>query len=95
MADQIIIRFSGKGGKPHTVEIDAKKDNVAAVFLMPDAQVQGLLAKEGKQPNVTRAKPPRVKVKDQDGNDVTAEFEAEAGFGPGVCYMVGVNVFCW
>jgi hypothetical protein len=41
-----------------------------------------------------RRVPEGVLVLDPAGKDVTEEVR-QAGFGPGVCYMVGFELICW
>lgn len=90
MATEIAVEFEADGRKLRAVVNPNGPVRAILIGAEPErekfAQANGLKRK--------RMVPPGVRVLDPAGKDVTEEVRL-AGFGPGVCYMVGFELICW
>lgn len=93
MASKVVVHFEANG-VPHRVEVEPAASQVTGILLMPKQEAERLVKEKLKGQFISGKLPPGLTVLDPDGRDVTAQLQS-TGFGPGVCYMVGLQVFCW
>ena len=90
MATEIAVEFEADGRKFRAV-VDSKGP-VRALLIGEEPEREKFAKANGLKRK--RMVPPGVRVHDPSGKDVTEEVRL-AGFGPGVCYMVGFELICW
>jgi hypothetical protein len=97
MASKVVVHFESKG-KPVRVEIDPSVvdpslGEMKGILFIPKSEAPQFVAAHNL--GEFKAGPPSsLRVIDAKDKDITTETLA-TGFGPGVCYMIGVSVFCW
>jgi len=90
MASKVVVHFEAPNGDELQVEVDP---NLVQGVIMLDGEKRKAFIEQNKLTNKPSF-PPGLLIKDKEGKDVTPKFKS-AAFGPGVCYMVGFEVFCW
>ena len=92
MASKVVVHFEANG-VPHRVEIKPAEGKVESIVLVPKDKADKF-AGDHKLDKPKSGLPPGLRILGPNDQDVTDQMVA-AGFGPGVCYTIGVQVFCW
>ena len=93
MASKVVVHFEANG-VPHRVEIVPAEGKVESIILLPKGQMADQFATDHKMNKPNSGLPPGLSILGPNDQDVTDQM-LKAGFGPGVCYTIGVQVFCW